>query len=294
MSDEFEPIEAEIRHGIVNAGGQVHNTPHPAQLIDGLLPHQRHAIAVTEDHGLEVVNIEVDPKNFPTPLRVAGERTVTDLDSFLAELDRRPLDQLGDTGTLWGSAKSGVLTAIYNDHNASIATNDPGAGWRDDKLTLKLTKDEDWAAWHALSGQFMPQNTFGDKVEELLHTITSPDQAELLEVIDSIRSSTSGEFESKIERAHGGLKLTYREDHNVTAGRAGQLEVPQIIKLNLRPWDNHPETYDVEAYFRTRVTNGSLGLAVKLKPTATILREAWYTITQAVIGQTGKPVYAVQ
>ncbi|MFV8317072.1 DUF2303 family protein [Mycobacterium sp. 23] len=269
--------------------GAIVRTPHEAQIINGLLPHQKHAVAVTEEHGLQVTDIAVDPTEFPFPLRVKGERTVAELESFLAELARRPLDQIGDTGTLWGSAKRGVLTAIYNDHN----TNGTDAGWRDDKLTMKLTADDDWAAWHAMSGRLYPQNEFGDKIEELLHTITSPDQAELLEVIDSIRSSTSGEFESKVERAHGGLKLTYREDHTVTAGKGRELEVPQVIILNLRPWEGHPETYPVEAKFRTRVTNGSLGLAIKLQPTAQILREAWHTITQAVTGQTGKPVLAV-
>lgn len=267
--------------------------PHQAQVIDGLLPHQKHAIAVTEDHGLQVKTIEIDPKSFPTPLRVTGERTVADLDSFLAELERRPLDQISNTGTLWGSATRGVLTAIYNDHDGAIATNEPGAGWRDDKLTLSLTPDRDWAAWHKISGTYFGQNEFGDLIEELLHTVVSPDQAELLEVIDSIRASTSGAFESKIERANGGQKLTYKQEHNVTAGRSGQLEVPQTITLKLRPWENHPETYDVEAYFRTRVSNGTLGLAIKLKPTAQILRDAWYAITQAVSGQTGKPVLAV-
>lgn len=263
--------------------------PHPAQIIDGLLPHQRYAVAVTDENGLQVHEIDVPADSFPVPLRVKGERTVTDLDSFLAELARRPLDQTGTSGTLWGAAKSGVLTAIYNDHDA----DGQKAGWRDDKLTLRLTPDEDWARWHQLSGQLFTQNDFGDIIEELLHTITSPDQADLLEIIDSIRSSTSGEFESKIERAHGGLKLTYREDHNVSAGKGRELEVPQIITLDLRPWEGHPETYPVEAYFRTRVNQGSLGLGVRLKPTNQVLREAWYTITQSVAGQTGKPVYAV-
>jgi len=268
--------------------GAIVRTPHEAQIINGLLPHQKHAVAVTEEHGLQVTDIAVDPTEFPFPPRVKGERTVADLDSFLAELERRPLAQ--PTGTLWGNAKRGVLTAIYNDHHR----NGTDPGWRDDKLTLKLTADDDWAAWHAMSGKLYTQDEFGDKIEELLHTITSPDQAELLEVIDSIRSSTKGEFESKVERAHGGLKLTYREDNTVTAGKGRMLEVPQVIMLNLRPWEGHPETYPVEAKFRTRISNGSLGLAIKLQPTAQILREAWYTITQAVSGQTGNPVLAVQ
>ncbi|WP_136246067.1 DUF2303 family protein [Mycobacterium intracellulare] len=267
--------------------------PHQAQIIDGMLPHQKHAIAVTEGNGLQVTNIEIDPKNFPNPIRVTGERTVVDLDSFLAELERRPLDQTGDTGTLWGSATRGVLTAIYNDHEGTIPESRDGAGWRDDKLTLALTPDRDWAAWHKISGQQYTQNDFGDIVEELLHTVVNPDQAELLEIIDSIRASTSGAFESKIERANGGQTLTYKQEHNVTAGRAGRLEVPQTITLRLRPWENHPETYDVDAYFRTRVSNGTLTLSIKLKPTAQILRDAWYAITQAVSGQVGKPVLAV-
>lgn len=267
--------------------------PHQAQIIDGLLPHQKHAVAVTEDNGLQVINIEVEPDSFPFPIRAQGERKVADLDSFLAELDRRPLDQVSNTGTLWGSATRGVLTAIYNDHDGQISAGRDNAGWRDDKLTLALTPDRDWAAWHKMSGNYYSQNEFGDLVEELLHTVVNPDQAELLEVIDSIRASTSGAFESKIERANGGQKLTYKQEHNVTAGRAGQLEVPQTITLKLRPWENHPETYDVEAYFRTRVSSGTLGLAIKLKPTAQILRDAWYAITQSVSGQVGKPVLAV-
>lgn len=261
------------------------NAPHPAQLILTDNPYKRFTVAVTEQHGLQVEEIEIDPQEVEdNPIRAAGERTVADLDSFLAELDRRPLC---DAGTLWGNADRGVLTAIYNDHT------DANPGWRDDKLTLKLKADADWEAWHKFSGTSFTQNDFGNLIEELLHTVVYPDQAELLEVIDSIRSSTSGEFESRIERANGGQKLTYKQEHNVTAGRAGTLEVPQIITLDLRPWDNHPEVYPVEAYFRTWVSNGTLSLSIKLKPTRQIVRQAWATLTSAVIDQTAKPVLAV-
>lgn len=261
------------------------NTPHPAEILDSPIPHQRYAIGVTEQHGLQVKELLFDPQQIiERPYRVSGERTVTDLDSFLAELDRRPLS---DYSTLWGSPTRGRLTAIYNDHHGD------DAGWRDDKLTLALTPDEDWAAWHALSGKLFTQNEFGDVIEELLHTIESPDQADLLEIIDSIRASTSGEFESAIERGNGSQKLTYKQQHTVRAGRSGQLEIPQIITLDLRPWEGHPATYAVEAYFRTRVSEGSLALAIKLKPTRQIVRRAWATLTEAVVAQTGTPVYAV-
>lgn len=276
---------ATAESGVTNA---IVRTPHQAQIIDGLLPHQKHAIAVTEDHGLQVEDIEVDPTSFPVPMRVRGERIVSDLDSFLAELKRRPLTETDST--LWGSAERGVLTAVYNDH----AANGTDAGWRDDKLGLALVPDPYWARWHEISGKPYRQNDFGDVIEELLHTVIEPDQADLLEIIDSIRASTSGEFESKIERANGSQKLVYKQEHNVSAGRTGQLEVPQTLTLSLRPWDGHPENYQVSAWFRVNPSGGSLTLAVKLKPTREIVRAAWLTITDKVQQDTGKPVYAVK
>ncbi len=292
---ELAPINATIEHAL--AGGSVVNTPHPADIVDSDLPHRKYAIAVTEQNGLQVRELETDPQQITKhPYRVRGERTVTDLDSFLAELARRPL---GPSGTLWGNAQRGALTAIYNDHYYEPAEDEDGvfakdiAGWRDDKLNLTLTKDEDWAAWHSISNKYFGQQEFGDHIEALLHTVISPDQADLLEVIDSIRASTSGEFESGIERANGGQKLTYKQEHTVRAGRSGQLEVPQTITLELRPWEGHPDVYPVEAYFRVRIREGSLALAVKLKPTRQIVRAAWATLTLAVIEATSKPVYAV-
>jgi uncharacterized protein YfdQ (DUF2303 family) len=280
---ELEPLTGLA--GIANTAGALVNTPHSAEIIDRL-PHLKYAVAVTEQNGLEVEELALDEDQVnATPFRVKGDRTVADLDSFLYEVDRRPLHP--KASTLWGSAKNGRLVAIYNDHDGDTA------GWRDDKVILQLTPDEYWKRWHDISGKFFRQNEFGDVIEELLFTVIDPDQADLLEVIDSVRASTSGEFESRIERANGGQKLVYKQDHTVSAGRAGQLEVPQLITLELRPWEGHPETYRVQAYFRVNVSGGQLALAVKLKPTKEIVRAAWATVTAKVTADTDKPVYAV-
>lgn len=271
------------------------HAPHPADVLDTDLPHRRHAIAVTEEGGLQVTTIE-DPDLRFTPHRAEGSRTVTELDSFLAELNRRPLTT--ETGTLWGCADRGQLVAIYNDHEggdntAELGADDRAAGWRDDKLVLQLKTDPDWAAWHNLSGKPHRQEEFGDLVEELLHTVVSPDQAELLEVIDSVRASSKGQFESSITRANGAQKVTFNTEINATAGRTDQLEVPQIITLRLRPWEGHPSTYDVDAYFRLRIEAGRLLLMIKLKPTRQIIRDAWKEIADTVAQTINKPVYAI-
>lgn len=260
----------------------IEHTPHEAQILDGQVPHIRHAVSVTEGSGLEVTKID-QHDDLPQPYRVKGTRTVSELGSFLAELERRPLD---DSGTLWGNADRGVLTAVYNDHDG------PMAGWRDDQLTLELKPDADWVAWHKISGQGYRQEQFGDVIEELLHTVVAPDQAELLEIIDSIRASSKGQFESSITRANGSQSVVYNTEVTAKAGRTGQLEVPQIITLRLRPWEGHVDTYDVDAYFRLRIEGGGLVLTVKLKPTRQILRKAWDDITNEVVDTIGKPVYA--
>jgi uncharacterized protein YfdQ (DUF2303 family) len=270
------PIQGLVGHTAIGTA------PSPAEIYGGQLQHRRYATAVTEQHGLQVHRID-EHDDLPTPYRVKGTRTVADLDSFLAELARRPL---GDSGTLWGNAEDGQLTAVYNDHVLHTA------GWRDDQLALKLATDQDWGAWHKFSGTYFTQEDFGNFIEELLHTVISPDQADLLEVIDSLRASTKGEFESGIERANGGQRLVYKQEHTVKAGRTGQLEVPQTITLELRPWEGHPETYEVDAYFRVRVNDGKLALAVKLKPTRQILRKAWLDLTTKVVEAAQKPVYS--
>lgn len=276
------PITATVehQHGIA----AIVSTPNPAVIHDSDLPHLKYAVAVTEEHGLQVHPIAHNPQDIAaTPYRTVGERTVADLDSFVSELARRPLR---DDSTIWGNAERGKMTAIYNDHT------DEDPGWRDDKLTLQLAQDEDWKAWHAISGKAFRQQEFGDKIEELLHTVISPDQAALLEIIDSIRVSSGGNFESRIERHDGSQKLAYQQENRVSAGRTGELEVPQIIRLALRPWEGHPAIYEVDAYFRLRVSEGDLSLSIKLKPTRQIVRQAWIDITEVVWGATEKPVLA--
>lgn len=246
--------------------------------------HVHHIVGIDPEHGLQETYID-DEEFHNHPRRSKGERTVSEVGSFLAELDRRPLD---GAGTLWGSATNGTITAVYNDHTSNVP------GWRDDRLKLVLKPDPDWTAWHKLSGQYLPQEQFGDHIEELRHTISSPDQADLLEIIHSIRASTRGEFDSSIDRARGGQKLTYKKEVSAKAGAVGrELEVPQHIILQLQPWEGHGQLYEVNAYFRLNITEGHLKLAVKLFPTREILRTAWNDVTAKVTDALdGQPVYA--
>ncbi|QXN74965.1 hypothetical protein SEA_POSH_57 [Gordonia phage Posh] len=280
---ELTPV---LKPGIFGAG-------EPQQLAeldlsDDIVQPGIHVVAATSaDRGLQVEVVDLRDKIPGTIASAeAGTRLVTDVPSFLAELDRYPI--ASGSSTLWGDETKGRVEAIYNDHN------DTGAGLRDNRLRLELRADQDWAAWHRLSGSYMRQEEFGDAVEELLHTVVEPAQADLMEVIDSIRATSKGSFESKISRADGGQQLEYKEDVSASAGKSGQLEVPKTVTLAMRPWEGL-DTYKVEGWFRLRVQNGQLSLAIKLKPTRSILRAAWAdVITQIEQHLDGKPVLATR
>lgn len=242
----------------------------------------RHVVTVSPDKGLQ--SEILDEREFlRTPLYTESERYVSEAKSFLDEIKRKPLEG-SDSSTLWGVVDRGIITLIYDDHTSTKTGN------RADRLTLQLQTDEDWRAWHQLSGKFIGQEQMGDYLEDLAHTIVEPTAAEMLEVVDSIRASSKGEFESKIERSSGSVKIGYSQDTTAKAGRKGQLEVPDAILLRLRPWEGHDTFYDVPAQFRFRVREAELGLAIKLKPTRQILRQAWADLTDQIEQATGESV----
>lgn len=249
-------------------------------ILETEVPHLRMAVATTSEGGLQVAPVDSSNAAAAGPVRATDQRYVSEVGSFLAELHRRPLN--GSDSQLWGSMDEGRIIAVYDEHGATGAAN-----WRQDRLMLELRLDEDWKRWHALSGKWMDQEQFGDTIEELLHTVTSPDQADLMEVIMSVRASTKGEFESSISRSNGSLKSVYSENVTTKAGRRGELEVPELLTLSLTPWEGHLDRYDVGAYLRLRVAGGDLALSVKLKPTRQILRRAWDGLTAHVVEELG-------
>lgn len=260
-------------------------------LAEDSVPSGVHVIAATtQDQGLQVHTVDLrDIIPGVTKSAEAGTRLVTDVPSFLAELDRYPIGTANSGyGTLWGDETKGRIDAVYNDHHLD------GAGLRDNRLRLELRADDDWVAWHALSGKYFPQVEFGDRVEELLHTVVDPAQADLVEVINSIRAASKGVFESTVDRSNGSQALEYRQETTATAGRASRLEIPQTVTLALRPWEGL-ETYKVEGWFRFTTDGGRLLLTIKLKPTRNILRQAWSDVVAQIEEHLdGKPVLATR
>lgn len=247
------------------------------------------AIANTATAGLEghVIDIRGEvPNAFPP--RAPQQRVVTDTASFLAELTRRTLAP--DYSTVWGNRTAGEVTAIYNDLDPLTSH---AYTRRDDRLVLKFVPDPDWATLlKAADGNWHTQEDFGDLIESAGHLITSHPAAELIEIVDDIRASKSGSFQSTIKRDCGSQHLTYSEEVTTKSGSSAKpLEVPREITLAARPFEDYPEV-PVTCWLRLRVVQGQLGLGLFPQPYQHLVRAAWLVVTNGLSDELGVPVYA--
>ncbi len=265
----------------------------PAQTVQPIAEEGQdgplYLVAVNGENGLEtqVVDVrELAPKAFPP--RTVADRTVTDIDSFVAEIGRRPLPE--GLSTIWGNRERGEIVAVY-DELPKFTHLDYTR--RADRLVLKFVDDPDWATlFKAADGKYHDQEEFGELIEYAGHLITSHSDADLIEIVDSIRASKSGAFESRIRRDTGSQHLTFKEEVSASAGTSTKpLEVPREITLAASPFESYPEV-QVTCWLRLRVNGGQLGLGLFPKPYKHLVRDAWKVVTGDIADQLKVPVYA--
>lgn len=259
---------------------ELNNTP-----ADGAV----YLVTANGQNGLEAKVVDVrTAAHAAFPPRAPERRTVTDTASFLAEVARRPL--LEGLSTVWGNRDRGQVSVIY-DELGTDATADYTR--RNDLLTLQFVADPDWATlFKAADGDYHRQEKFGELIEQAGHLITSHPAAEVVEIVDSIQSSSNGSFESRISRANGSQHLTYSEEVTTKAGTATRpLEVPREITLAARPFEDYP-VIEVTCWLRLRVSGGALALGLFPKPYEHLVRDAWTQKTGELAEALGVPVYA--
>lgn len=155
------------------------------------------------------------------------------------------------------------LTAVVNFH-----------GWRDHRITLQLSRSEQFARWAKASGQFFSQTDFAEIIEDGLAEIISPDAADMLELAQTFQATKSLEFESGTRIASGAVRFRYLEQVDAKAGRAGELDVPSMFVLRLPVWRGG-ELVEFPASLRYRISREGLRLGFKIAGLDDILRVAF-------------------
>lgn len=141
------------------------------------------------------------------------------------------------------------------------------------KCYYTCPKTVEWNAWIKNNNQKMNQEEFALFIEDNLKQIAEPDGATMLEIASSLKATNNVDFRSATSLSNGQVQFTYNETINGQAGAKGNLEIPQIIKINIKPFMNGAP-YEVQARFRYRISAQGLQLYYTLISPHLIIEDA--------------------
>jgi len=207
-----------------------------------------------QDERLVVHSLE---EHLDAPLRQRGEVVVHDPTDF-AQLVNRLAD--AHRSMVYADVDSSRIVAVFDDHGQDGLT-----GWRQHRATLTLKADADWELWTSHNNRLMRQDAFATLLEDVAHTVVTPDAATMLEVATGFRASRRAEFSSEIDVQSGDVKLAYQEVTDAKAGRtrSGDVEIPREFTIRIAPWRG-VDPVEVKARLRYDVDKGQLGIGFSL------------------------------
>lgn len=230
------------------------------------------ALITPPEAAYHLVDLDAErQKTAGRPHRKLGSVTVRDAGSFVGYLGKH---STADT-EVYADVERLAILGVINAHGRDQA------GYGDHRVTLALRKTPAWKAWEALNGKQLPQASFAEHLEDRLVDIVRPTAGELLEVVQTFQAATKVAFESSTRLASGEVQLVYREDVAATAGRKGQLTIPETFELALVPFEGSP-AYKVTARLRYRIGDGRLTLGYALDRPEDVLEAAFRDVCQDV------------
>lgn len=197
--------------------------------------------AVNRDSGgeTEIAVIDLDAYRATAvtaehPVRKSGTVTVRDAASFIGYVRKH-----GDEHTeVWADLSDRTVTAVLNAHHEG----DGPAGWGDHRVQLRLAMSPAWNRWTGSNGEFMAQEEFAELVEERSVDFRGGDggqfysAADMLELAQTFKATSGSTFEASHRVKSGETQLVYTEETTATAGRRGDLAIPDQFRLVVQPF----------------------------------------------------------
>ena len=109
------------------------------------------------------------------------------------------------------------------------------------------------------SGKKMTQMDFALFLEDVMPYVNQPAAAELYEIVNTLQAKTNIDFKSGTRTDNGQVSLTYNENIEASAGRQGNLNIPEQIVFGIQV-HRGGEHYALPARFRYRIKDGNIVL----------------------------------
>lgn len=253
----------------------VRNLAYEASIPEALDPGRLYAIP-DGDGGLTILDTD---KYAPRPRRVSGKAIVRDPVSFLNYYDKHSEGEL--RSEVWADRESSTITAVFDAPGTAGTSEEHRPGWSEHTAQLKLRHTIAWEAWKNSDGKLLPQAQFAELIEDRAVDIVEPQSATMLEIAQSFQATRKVDFESGQRLSDGELKFQYKEEVNSTAGKKGDLTIPEIFVLGLKPYEDG-KAYRVKARLRWRIQDSRLVIGYKLERPEDILEDAFNEIVTEV------------
>jgi len=197
------------------------------------------------------------------PEQEAGTVAVHSLGSLVEYLDRHAIN---GSAVFAAGREVRLISAVIDWHGVPSTANDRRPGWARHKAEYKLEFTPEWLAWTGISGRAIAQQAFAEFVEENLPDIVEPDAATVLEVVRNLSGNRKVKFGSSRNLANGDVALQWIEETDAGAGPNQETKVPSELKLRLPVFRGAEKctTYEVKAFLRYRIKDGTLSFELKL------------------------------
>lgn len=259
---------------------------------EAVTPHELHPGIYLDGSAHELIDIRTqirEDAQLP-PARKTGNITFTDPIHLVAYLDKHALPQT----EVFADDRACTIRAIINAHQG---INDAGdaeatAGYGDHTATLAVRKTDDWNDWTKNDAQLLDQVTFAEFIEDHLPNFVTPTGADMLELAQTFQATTKVDFGSSQRLKSGETQLLYQETGTATAGKKGQIPIPDTFTIGLQVFENG-EAYKLAARFRYRIHDGNLRLGYRLTRPRDVQRAAFLNVIETVSGGITADVWSI-
>lgn len=242
-----------------------------------------YARVVPKGHEIATLDPTIWDDSFrEAPRRKKGEVTLYTAAAFSAYVGRHDDERT----TLWGDIEQDRVVAVLDDHGPDEAA----PGWGEHRATLVLRHPPAWRRWLGRDGKMGTQEELAEHIEMSLPEIVSPDGATLLEVAQSFHARKNATFRSGTRLASGEVQFRYEEQVDASAGRNGELTIPETFTVALQPYEG-ADPFEIRARLRYRVREGHLSIGYVLERPEEALRDVFAGLVEDIARDTGIAVW---
>jgi uncharacterized protein YfdQ (DUF2303 family) len=189
-------------------------------------------------------------EQLPQPYSLKQNVELLSLQSFIEYFNRYS----NESSTIFVNDKEATFTAVIDYHESQTSP-----AWKRHTAIYKCPKTKEWSSWIEKNNHKFDQEEFALFIEDNLKEIVEPEAAVMLEIASTLKAKKDVDFKSGVRIDNGQVQFTYSEIIQGNAGATGQLEIPELFKLNIAPFLKGT-IYAVQARFRWRMNPSGLSM----------------------------------